>query len=189
VLRIITQWSLLAALLLLAVPSGVCQSVLPRERLLFDFEDDADLDRLQWRCFTLYSLSDRHATRGDKSLRLDLYPSAYPGLVVELGGKDWSAYRALKIDLYHGGQSPLQMHWRIDDKKMFPPLGDRFGQRVDINPGASTLSIEFKELLTTETQRPIYTSSVFRFMLFSEALNVRQTLYIDNIRLITKSPS
>ena len=55
------------------------------EKILFDFESDSELDRFHWQCHTLFSLSDEHATHGKKSLKLELFPSDYPGLSANAG--------------------------------------------------------------------------------------------------------
>jgi hypothetical protein len=56
-----------------------CPMDRPAKLMLFDFEEDAELDRLQWRCFTLFSLSFEHAAHGEKSLKMEFFPSRWPG--------------------------------------------------------------------------------------------------------------
>ena len=71
------------------------------EMVLFDFESDAELDQFYWKCYTLFNLSDENVTHGTKSLRLELYPSEYPGLAPMLGVNDWRRYKAFLFDIYN----------------------------------------------------------------------------------------
>jgi hypothetical protein len=61
-----------------------CSDQRPKELILFDFETDAELDRMHWKCFTMFTLSGEHVTHGAKSLRMELYPSSWPGLTPKL---------------------------------------------------------------------------------------------------------
>ena len=51
----------------------------PDEIVLFDFESDSELDQVHWKCHTLMSVCDQNVTHGKGSLKLELFPSDYPG--------------------------------------------------------------------------------------------------------------
>ena len=75
-----------------------CTDQMPQEKILFDFETDADLDQIRWKCFTLFSLSDNHVTHGNSCLKMELYPSNWPGLAPRLDVNDWRAFDYLAFD-------------------------------------------------------------------------------------------
>jgi hypothetical protein len=91
----------MAFVLLLMPGFGSCQKEVPREKVLFDFEEEADLDRIHWKCHTLFSLSEEHATHGSRCLRMELYPSPYPGVTPILKDHDWSRFRAFAFGVYN----------------------------------------------------------------------------------------
>ena len=88
--------SLILALILLR-----CTDRPATERVLFDFETEQDLDRVHWKCHALFSLSEEHATHGSRCLRLELYPSPYPGVAPMLRENDWSEFRNLCFAIYN----------------------------------------------------------------------------------------
>jgi hypothetical protein len=78
-----------------------CSGALPAELVLNDFESDADLDRIHWGCRSLFSLSEKHATSGARSLEMKLFPAAYPGLALKLAENDWSRYGQVALDIFN----------------------------------------------------------------------------------------
>jgi predicted MPP superfamily phosphohydrolase len=48
--------------------------------ILFDFESEPDLRRLNWECHKWFELSEEHATSGRFSLKVTLPPGQYPGI-------------------------------------------------------------------------------------------------------------
>ena len=107
----------LVYLSLIAVSLLVACSVPPVERILFDFETDEELDRFHWKCHTLFALSGEHATHGSKSLKLELYPSEYPGLAPMIENTNWSRYRAFQFDIYNPQNADIPLSVRIDDRE------------------------------------------------------------------------
>ena len=81
------------------IPLVCCSGGKQAEYILFDFESEAELDRLYWSCHTLMSVSDEHVAHGQKALKLELFPSDYPGFIPKLGINDWSGYKAFCFDI------------------------------------------------------------------------------------------
>ena len=159
-------------------------SPLPAEKILFDFEADEELDRFHWKCHTLFALSDEHVTHGSKSLKLELFPSEYPGLAPKIKDNNWSQYGTLHFDVYnpHGEDIPLTV--RIDDKKDYPDYADRYNRSFVIKPGANTVSIPFKSLITSGTNRPLNMKMIYRVVIFMVQPKEKTVLYFDYIRLV-----
>jgi hypothetical protein len=153
------------------------------EKILFDFESDSELDRFHWECHTLFSLSDEHATRGSKSLKLDLFPSDYPGLAPELASNVWQGYNTLSFDVYSAQQAVLPLTVRIDDSKDYPDYQDRFNKTFYLQPGANTIVIPLDKLETSETKRKLNLKKIYQIVIFMAQPDMKVVLYFDYFRL------
>jgi hypothetical protein len=162
-----------------------CWNKGPEERVLFDFESDEELNRFHWRCHTLLSLSDEHVTHGKKSLRLELYPSEYPGLYPKLKEIDWSPYRAICFDIFNPQNVETLIAVRIDDQKDYPDYEDRYNNGFVLKPGLNRLSIPLNTLLTSGTKRNLDLKEIFRLLIFSVKPKDKVVLYVDHLRLIS----
>jgi hypothetical protein len=153
------------------------------EKILFDFESDSELERFHWRCHTLFSLSDEHATRGSKSLKLELFPSDYPGLTPKLAGNNWQGYNTFSFDIYSTQQKITPLTVRIDDSKDCLDHPDRFNKIFYLQPGANTISIPTDTLVTSGTKRKLNLKMIYRVMIFVAQPGERMVYYFDCIRL------
>ncbi len=155
------------------------------ERLLFDFESDAELDRFHWRCFTLFSLSGELATHGESSLRLELYPSDYPGLAPIIERRDWRGYKALCFDIYNPDHRELPIAVRIDDRKDYPNYKDRYNKSFILKPGMNRMRISLDTLVTSGTDRKLDLKNIYRVLIFMARPERTVVLYVDYIRLVS----
>jgi hypothetical protein len=161
-----------------------CPMDRPAKLILFDFEEDAELDRLQWRCFTLLSLSSEHATHGEKSLKMEFFPSRWPGWEPKLYKKDWRGFEALGFDLYNVQDINLSVTVRIDDRKGYPGHANRYNQVFILRPGSNTLVIPFDSLMTSGSNRTLNLGRIERLILFMGSPEKRFVLHLDHVRLI-----
>jgi hypothetical protein len=161
-----------------------CSKPAPDELVLFDFENDSELDRLHWKCFTLYSLSDEHATNGRKSLKLELYPSSWPGLTPKLNVADWRGFKAIGFDVYNPDKKEIRITVRIDDREDDPDYGDRYNQVFILKPGLTRMEIPFETLITSGTKRILDLKRIYRFLIFLGHPKEKHILYFDYIRLV-----
>jgi len=159
------------------------------ERVLFDFESDAELDRFHWRCHTLFSLSREHISHGEQSLRLELYPSDYPGLTPMIEQRDWSRYKALYFDIHNPAEKARSLSVRIDDRKDYPNHEDRYNKVFTLKPGMNRISIPLDSLVTSGTGRNLDLRRIHRVFIFMAHLEKRVVLYVDYIRLVGHSAS
>jgi len=161
-----------------------CSKPAPDELILFDFENDAELDRLHWKCFTLFSLSEKHATCGGKSLKLELYFSSWPGWTPKLNVKDWRGYDAVGFDVYNPEGEEIRITVRIDDREDTPDYNDRYNQGFVLKPGMNRIKIPFKTLLTSGTKRHLDLKRIYRLLIFMSHPKKKHVLYLDYIRLV-----
>ncbi len=153
------------------------------EKILFDFETDADLDRLHWSCHTLMSLTDQHETHGQRCLRLELFPSDYPGLAPILVEHDWRPYKALVFDLHNPQGKEIQITVRIDDKENACEYADRYNESFRLGPGANSVEILLDRLMTSGTRRNLDLKNIYQVLFFMVNPSEEVTLYVDYIRL------
>lgn len=161
-----------------------CGGERPPDPVLIDFETDADLDRVHWKCHTLMGLSSEHATHGKGSLRLELYPSDYPGFEPLLDQKDWREYRTLCFDVFNPSERRVSITLRIDDRKERPDYRDRYNNPIMLNPGMNRITIPLGTLITTGTGRDLDLGTIERLILFTVSPPRRVLLYLDHLRLV-----
>lgn len=163
---------------------GVACSGPPGERVLFDFEADAELDSFHWKCHTLFTLSDQHATHGTKSLKLELFPSEYPGLAPMIKDTNWSRHGTLRFDVYNPQEADISLSVRIDDKKDHPNYADRYNNSFVVKPGPNTITIPFDSLITSGAKRSLNLKMIYRLLIFMGQPKEKTTLYFDYMRLV-----
>jgi hypothetical protein len=171
--------SLILALILIG-----CADKPATDRVLFDFETDADLDRVHWKCHALFSLSEEHTTHGKRCLRLELYPSHYPGVTPMLKDNDWSRFRSLCFDIYNPQEKEIQVAVRIDDRRSWPDYPDRYNKSFQLVRGSNRIEIPLNTLVTSGTRRAMDLKSIHRFLIFMVSPMEKNVVYVDYIRLV-----
>ncbi len=151
--------------------------------VLFDFEDESDLDRLSWECKVIYARDTRHVRGGRFSLRLEMYPSDYPGLKAAEFPNNWTGYASLKVDVYNPQERPVRLSYRIDDREDNPDYEDRANGSFLVQPGWTTLTLDLSELATSGARRPLNLEHIYGLYLFLCNPRIPVTLFLDNIRL------
>jgi hypothetical protein len=160
-----------------------CGKEKPAELMLLDFESDSELDKLHWSCHALYSLSDDHATHGSKSLKLELFPSDYPGLDFSPAVKDWRDHKALCLDVFNPSAQQIQLTIRIDDKKDSPDYDDRYNKSFTINPGANHIAIPLDSISASRANRHLDLAHIRRMFISESHPQDKTTFFIDAIKL------
>ncbi len=160
-----------------------CTEQVPPEKILFDFESDAELDRIHWKCFTMFSLSDKYVTHGTRSLKMELYPSDWPGWTPKLDDNDWRRFEILELDVYNPENKEVSVAVRIDDREDFPAYADRYNQSFVMKPGANSIRIPLENLITSGTKRNLDLKRIYRFLIFMGHPKQKHVLYLDNVRL------
>jgi len=158
-------------------------SLSPKNDILFDFESDADLEKLNWKCHKWFERSREHATSGQYSLRVELPPGQCPGILFNGIKNDWSKNRYLKMDVFNPSDDKFIFHIRIDDQKSGWDYDKRFDYNFALKPGMNHLSIPTDSIKTNIKPRPLDLKNIKRFMAFIPINPHRREFYIDNIRL------
>ena len=147
-----------------------------------DFETEDILDTLSWKCKTIFTLSDKYAASGQKCLKMELYPSSYPGVSLKNGDHDWSKHNTLYFNIHNQEKISLRLTVRIDDTKD-PSYNNRYNHSFIIKPGMNNIVIPLNSLLTSGTNRKLNLSKIEDITIFLVQPNEKRTLYLDNVRL------
>ncbi|MCP4670318.1 MAG: hypothetical protein GY857_03320 [Desulfobacula sp.] len=161
-----------------------CSKPNQRELILHDFEEESSLDEVHWKCHTLFSLSNLHAAHGKQSLKLELFPSSYPGFAPALKFHDWANYKSFSFKVYNPSSEKFKLVLRVDDKKQALEYSDRYNQSFKIMPGPNTLKIPLSTLKTSKTDRPLNLENIYRFLVFMSHPDKKYVLYLDHFRLL-----
>jgi hypothetical protein len=161
-----------------------CDKPASKELLLFDFESESVFDEFHWKCHTLFFLSDDYAVKGKKSLKLELYPSSYPGLFPALKHHDWRGYQSFCFEVYNPLPEPVRLVLRIDDKKDALEYNDRYNKNFMLTHGANQLKIPLDSLKTSGVERPLELKNIYRFLIFMSHPDKKYVLYLDYFRLV-----
>lgn len=151
--------------------------------VLFDFEDESDLKRLNWECHKWFELSKEHPTSGKYSLKVSLPPGQYPGINFKEIRQDWSKFSYLKMDVFNPSQEQLRFYVRIDDHKSGWEYVNRFDIDFELKPEMNHISIPTNSIRTNLNHRPINLNRIKRMMVFLTNNTQKKELYLDNIRL------
>lgn len=182
---------LLLAILILALPTQASeQKDLAKniqKIIIMDFESDEQLDELSWKCGTTYERTKEHATSGQFSLKIEMYPKVtWPGFGKGIK-KSWTGYDYLSINIFNPSPELIRLSYRIDDRRDNPPYADRANGRLLINPGANTITFNLKELKTSDGKRPLDLEKICSFLLFLHNPEKKVTLFLDDLAVTKES--
>jgi hypothetical protein len=153
--------------------------------VLLDFENDRQLDDLGWRCGTTYERTKEHAISGRYSLKMEMYPRVtWPGFS-KIIKTSWAGYEDLSFNIFNSAPDPIQISYRIDDRRNNPPYTDRANGRFLLKPGPNTFKLNLKELKTSDGKRHLDLNKICSFLLFLHQPQKKVTLYLDDL-ILTK---
>jgi hypothetical protein len=157
-----------------------------KESIISDFESDSDLDRLFWSCHTLYSLKESYVSHGSRALKVDLFPSSYPGVSLKVQETDWSNFSELRFDVINPQRKKLPLTIRIDDTKDYPLWGERYNHTLLLEEGTNRIIIQLNTLLKSGSNKQLNLSNIQKMLIFSPHPDEKIVLYFDYFRLVTQ---
>lgn len=153
------------------------------QNMLFNFESEEDLKRLNWECHKWFELSEENATSGKYSLKVSLPPGQYPGINFQSIEDDWSKSNYFKMDVFNPSEERITFHIRIDDNKSGWEYADRFDINFNLKQGMNHISIPADSMRSNIHRRPLNLEKIEQMMVFIPNNSQQRELYIDNIRL------
>jgi uncharacterized protein len=151
--------------------------------ILFDFESEAELNKLDWQCHKWFEVSHENVTSGKHSLKVSLPPGQYPGINFEQIRRDWSEINCLKMNIFNPSGENMRFHVRIDDEASGWEYTDRFDINFDLRPGMNQIEIPADSIKTNLHAHPLNLKKIRRMMVFIPNNTKQRELFIDNIRL------
>jgi len=152
-------------------------------KILFDFESEEDLKRLNWECQKWFELSEKNVTSGKYCLKVVLPPGEYPGINFHEIRRDWSEFHSLRMDIFNPAEEKVNLCIRIDDKKSGSEYANRFDTVFELKQGINQISIPTDSIRTNMHRRPLNLKQIKRIIVFIMGNKKQRELYFDNIRL------
>ena len=155
----------------------------PYAKVLFDFESEEDLQKLDWQCHKWFELTKDHVTSGKSSLRMELPAGQYSGINFNDFPADWSKGQNLRLDVFNPSKERIVFHIRIDDKNSGWEYENRFDKNHELREGMNHISVPLSSLKTNLHSKPMDLRNIKRFMVFLPNNQVKRELFLDNIRI------
>lgn len=150
--------------------------------LLAGFE--TALEGSRWSGSARREVSEEVASDGLFSLRIRLSTQRYSGLGLKDFPRDWSAFRALSLNVYNPDSEPLELHFRIHDHFHNNNYSDRFNTSFELHQGWNQLSVNLEKVSAAPKERKLDLTRVAGMHLFVGKLEQPRMIYVDDIRLL-----
>lgn len=160
-----------------------CADRAPSPGVLYDFETEADLDRIVWHCRCNYTIVPEHATSGSHSLRCDFGDVLYPSLTFHDFPTDMSRFGSITMDLFNENDEPLHLVVRVDDEESGEALENRYNGSFMLDPGPNRVMIPIESVRGGPAKRSLDLSHITRFFVFLVHAPTPVTFYVDSIEL------
>lgn len=151
--------------------------------LLAGFE--SPFEDLRWSGSAPRTIAQNHVSSGLHSLRVDFSTQRYSGVSLNQLPHDWRGYRQLSMQVYNPSAEEFAMHMRIDDKHHNDEYTDRFNASFAVAPGWNSLRVSLDTVEHAPKGRRFDLGQVARVGLFVGKLDQPQTVYIDDVFLIS----
>lgn len=172
---------LILALLLLCA----CQQAAPA--FFYDFENPADLDRIQWKCGSFFKISRQHASHGNHSLQITMHPAQSGsgkrnrGITFVSFAPDWHGEKMVRFDIHNPQPVAIPLILRMDDGEDLP-YPDRYNKSFTVLPGDNAFAFPLTGLLTSSGKRKLDLRHIRTVTIYHPDPGQQYTLYLDNLR-------
>jgi hypothetical protein len=180
-------------LLVSVLPCAVTAADKPAVKMLFDFEEEADLkawsnlalpDAKEKEPSAKIELSADHATSGKKSLKITFAGGHWPTITTTQVADDWLPFQTFHADVTVGrpcvvGFTALQEKSKRGDG--YDLSVSRWTKTAFLRPGANHVSASIHP--PNETSISAKWGKVVRFEIFMYNPHDGESIYVDNIRL------
>lgn len=156
-----------------------------KQNFKFSFEQDADLNLINWKCHTLFALSDSISLEGPHSLKVTFFPSieeAYPGFSIGAFKRNWEERDTLIFNIFNPAQDSLRFILRIDDSDN-PTYVDRYNHGFRLPTGWTTIRLPLNTLRTSGSNRILKSNTIQALIFFFANLDQKRTLCFDDFKI------
>ncbi|MFN8709894.1 MAG: hypothetical protein ACK50J_24760 [Planctomyces sp.] len=186
ILRLGTTAILLAGITQPVIEIADCVQQIREFPLLSSLESSAEIRR--WKpVSSRISITSEWWTHGRKSLKIELRPTRFSGVILETSSSDWDSEDYLCFDAMNRSGSDLILTVKVYDhdhqNSSFSP-DDRFEKAITLTAGAATsVQIPVDEIAEGPAGRRMNMKQITALEVFCTDVSERQELLIDHVRL------
>jgi hypothetical protein len=152
-------------------------------KILFDFEEEGELDLFRWKCKTLFYLSEEYTKHGDRSLKVEFFPSRQVGFSTGMVYHDWSHLNAFQFAVFNPSTKTINLYLQISDDSTRDDPSKAYTKVLSITSGDNVITVPIFELLDSFS-RKLNAHNIKGFYIFMREIPAQTTLYFDYFRLI-----
>ncbi|MCZ7584335.1 MAG: hypothetical protein M5R36_13905 [Deltaproteobacteria bacterium] len=157
----------------------------PPGGVIMDFEDEADLDRLLWKCHATFERTEAISGHGRYALTAKLFPEElYPGVEFFDPPRDWRGYRAFAFTVYAPDAAGETLHIRIDDNPDDRDFEGRYQGYVKLTGAVQHVEIPLDEIRNQPPQGPLSLGTIRKLVIYLYNQDKPRTLVLDDLRLV-----
>ena len=175
----VRHWS---RLLFLCMVFTACRG--PESLTLNDFETEADLDRLTWRCPYWLERSAEFKPSGSYGLLVEFPSGEYPTLELREIPKDWRSYRWFEAQIWAPDLAGQKMSIRMDDAGNCDAYADRFDTVIELTGRPQMVRLPLEQVMHGNGGRRLELGRMYRILFFLQQSEVRHRWYLDGVRLV-----
>lgn len=154
-----------------------------KDRVLFDFENQTELQRLNLECGTSLKRVREHATSGAYSLRVKTPADKLRDIEFSDFRSDWAGSDFLKMDIFNPRTEEVLLCMRIDDSWSRDNPRDHLDRSITLKKGMNRISIELQSLRTNRFKRQLDLHSIEHMVFYTENKSEPLEFYLDHLRL------
>jgi VanZ family protein len=116
---------------------------------------------------------------GQRVARLTFLDAPWPGFTVREPYPDWSAFEALRFQVWSELETPVEIVLRVDDTHRGRPHRDRFNGSFIITPGLNDFTVPMATIAQGPRDRQLDVGDIRQFILFSRRPDEPFELYFS----------
>ncbi|HRP35055.1 MAG TPA: hypothetical protein PLI48_04145 [Gammaproteobacteria bacterium] len=120
---------------------------------------------------------------GTQVARLTFLDAPWPGFTVREPWPDWTAYDALRFQVWSDMDAPVEIVLRVDDTHRDRPHSDRFNGSFIVMPGVNDFTVPLDTIASGPRDRELDLADISQFVLFSRRPGEPFELYFSPIWL------
>jgi hypothetical protein len=118
-----------------------------KQNVIFDFENENELDLFTWKCPSAFSISKEWAESGNSSLKFEFYPSKKIGFSSGNVKRSWKNSNFLIFSVYNPYLKPTDIYIRISDNVTKGNPTRAYVSKLIVGPGENKIKLPLKSFL------------------------------------------
>jgi len=143
------------------------------ETLLFNFEGESELDRIDFKCKTRFQLSNAYKNEGNTSLEMNFYPTDRVGFILKDLKYKINEDHSLSFWAYNPSLDTSILFVKIEVNNT-----SKYIYQSELKNGENIIKLSFKKLSKDFITKDIKTISIYR-----ENIDHIETIYFDDFKI------